>query len=88
MHVLNLKNVQKNDGVIYYRREYSADAEIQTPGAVENLPVTFTIETGPLGNKELDLCFDSGILNYPVLPVKKALKDFILLKDKDGDLPL
>ena len=88
MQILDLKNLQKNEGVIYYRRQYNADAEIELPNQIELLPVSFTIETGPLGNKEFELEFDSSKITYPLLPLKKALKDFILLKDSNGELPL
>lgn len=88
MQILNINNIKKNEGVIYYRRQYSADAEVELPNQVENLPITFTIETGPLGNKEFELEFDSSKLNYPLLPIRKALKEFILCKDENGELPL
>ncbi len=88
MQILCLKNIQKNDSVIYYRRHYNADAELQLPNKVTDIPISFTIETGPLGNKEFDLDFDSSRVNYPLLPIRKALKDYILTIDKAGELPL
>lgn len=88
MQILELKNLQKSEGVIYYRRQYSADAQVELPDQTESLPISFTIETGPLGNKEFELEFDSGMINYPLLPIRRALKEFILAKDSNGELPL
>ena len=43
MQILKLNNVNKNEGVIYYRRHYTAEAEIELPNCVEKLPISFTI---------------------------------------------
>ena len=88
MQILTLKNIKKTEGVIYYRRQYTADAEIQLPSQIEELPISFTIETGPLGNKVFELDFDVTKLNYPILPVRKAIKEYILNIDQNGVLPL
>lgn len=88
MQILNLKNIKRTEGVIYYRRQYSADAEVQLPNQVEDLPISFTIETNPIGMKEFELEIDRSKLNYPLLPIRKALKDYILSKDEQGELPI
>ncbi len=88
MQVLELKNLHKNEGVIYYRRQYTADAQVELPNQIESLPISFTIETGPLGDKQFDLEFSNDNINYPIIPIRKALKDFILAKDSNGELPI
>lgn len=88
MQVLKLNNIKKNEGVIYYRRHYTADAEVEFPNCVESIPLSFIIETGPLGDKQFELEFDPYKINYPFIPIKKALKEYILNIDQMGALPL
>lgn len=88
MQVLKLDNVKKSEGVIYYRRQYTAEAEMELPNCMERLPVSFTIETGPLGDKQFNLEFDPHKVNYPYIPIKKALTEYILNIDQMGALPL
>ena len=88
MEVVRLNNIKKSDGVIYYRRQYSAVAEINLPNGINELPLEFTIETGPLGDKIFEMDFNQNIINYPFLPLQKALKDYILKIDEVGALPL
>ena len=88
MQILKLNNVSKNEGVIYYRRHYTAEAEIELPNCVEKVPISFTIETGPLGDKQFDIEFDLQRINYPIVPIKRALKEYILNIDQLGALPL
>ena len=88
MQILDLKNIKRTEGVIYYRRQYSADVQLELPNQIENLPITFTIETNPIGMKEFELEIDRYKLNYPLLPIRKALKEFILNKDEQGELPI
>ena len=88
MQILKLNDVKKSEGVIYYRRQYTAEAEIELPNCIEKIPVSFIIETGPLGDKQFELEFDPRLINYPLVPVKKALKEYILNIDQMGALPL
>ncbi len=88
MQVLKLDNIKKSEGVIYYRRQYTAEAEMELPNCMERVPVSFTIETGPLGDKQFELEFDPYKINYPYIPIKKALTEYILNIDQMGALPL
>ena len=86
MRVLEVKNLNREDGYIYYMRKFSGIALIQIPGDTLQTPISFNIETSPFGTKKISVNVGEQ-LNYPVLPVKKALADFILEKDKEGKLP-
>lgn len=88
MQILKLNNVKKNEGVIYYRRHYTAEAEIELPNCIEMVPVSFIIETGPLGDKQFELEFDPYKINYPFIPIKRALREYILNFDQLGAFPL
>lgn len=87
MKILAFKDLQRTEGYIYYRRDFSGIALVQIPGKVLNVKVSFNIEMSPFGSKTIDVTIESAI-NYPVLPVKKALTDFILTEDNQGKLPL
>jgi len=50
-------------------------------------PVQFCIESSPLGVKTIEIQL-SSTLNYPVIPIKKALTQYILTEDNQGKLPL
>lgn len=86
MRVLEFKNLAREEGQIFYLRKYSCEAVFEMPTSSFEIGVNFSIETTPLGEKNIVISFAEA-LNYPILPVKKALKEFILLQDKEGHLP-
>ncbi len=87
MRILALRNIAREEGFIYYRRNFRCDALIEMGGRTVESPVEFCIESNPLGVKTIEIQL-SASLNYPVLPVKKALTAFILTEDNAGNLPL
>mgnify|MGYP003594486911 CR=1 FL=1 len=86
MKVLEIKNVSREDGCIYYFRKFTGEAVVQLPADTLDTPIAFSIESNPLGSKDIQIEFKQSI-NYPVLPVKKALQEFILTRDSEGKLP-
>ncbi len=86
MKILDLKNLFREEGYIYYRRNFTGTADIEVPGQTLETDIDFCIETDPLGQKSVDIQFLKPV-NYPVLPIKKALKDYILVQDSEGKLP-
>ena len=86
MKILELLNLEREEGQIFYLRKYTCNALIELPTAKFETPVSFSIETTPLGVRNIDLSY-IGNVNYPIIPVKKALKEFILQKDIEGFLP-
>lgn len=87
MKIIGLKDLKREEGYIYYRRNFLADAVVEIPGSNFETPIKFCIETTPLGTKNVEIELSNSI-NYPLLPVKKALKEYILTQDKEGKLPL
>ena len=87
MKVLELRNISREEGFIYYRRKFKCDAIIEMGKTTTETPLEFCIESNPLGAKTIEINL-SKTLNYPVLPVKKALTEFILTEDSQGKLPL
>lgn len=86
MKVVELQNLQREEGQIFYLRKYTCDAIIELPTATENTPIFFSIETSPFGKKIIELSFVKP-LNYPLIPVKKALLEYILTEEMEGRLP-
>ena len=71
---------------VFYRRKYKCNATLDLPTNKETIPVLFTIETDPFGKKIIELSFPSPV-NYPLIPVKKSLVEFILTEELEGRLP-
>jgi hypothetical protein len=86
MKVVELENLQREEGEIFYLRKYHCTALIEFPTTTEEVPIFFSIETNPLGQKTIDLSVIKP-LNYPLLPVKKALINFIFTEELEGRLP-
>lgn len=87
MKVLAIKNINSEAGCLYYFRKYTGDAVIQLPASTFETPVSFSIETNPLGAKAVDVSVLRA-LDYPMIPIKNALKAFIYAEDDAGRLPL
>ena len=87
MTVLGLKDIRRKEDGLYYRRKFSASAAYQLPGGHnEDGKIEFIIETSPLGKSDISVKLIDPI-NYPVLPIKRALKDYIGALDIEGKLP-
>lgn len=83
---MELRNLFREEGYIYYRRNFTGDVLVEIPGQTLEAAVGFCIETDPLGQKTVEIDIKNSI-NYPILPIKKALKEFILIEDSEGHLP-
>lgn len=89
MKVLELNSIVGEDTLIYYRRNYTAVARLEFFAKTEDVKISFTIETNPLGNKLIYLEYPFGItFDYPVVPVTTSIKEKILTMDNEGALPL
>ena len=87
MRVVEIRNICREEGSIYYLRKFKGDAVIELPGGEFEMPVEVCIETDPLGAKKIDIIISESI-NYPVVPIKSALKTYIITADSKGKLPL
>ncbi|MBP3709464.1 MAG: hypothetical protein J6I73_03540 [Treponema sp.] len=86
MKVLELRNVYREDGAIYYFRKFKGEAVMQLPLGDYKTPITFSIETNPLGKTNIEVQLSQPV-DYPVVPIKNALKEFIKIEDLQGKLP-
>ena len=48
--------------------------------------IKFSIETSPLGTKNVELILLSEV-NYPLLSVRRAILEFLLVEEQEGRLP-
>ena len=86
MRIIAIRNVERKDAPIYYRLAYTGIATIELSTGTNNYRVDFTIEMTPLGGKKIAATFLDGI-DYPLVPVMKAMKDFIEAAHANGELP-
>ena len=87
MTVLGLKDIHREENGIYYRRKFSANAEYELPlGREETGKIEFIIETSPFGSNAISVNLIDPV-NYPVIQVKRALKEYIDKLDSAGKLP-
>jgi len=87
MKVLELKSISREDGCIYYLKRYTATAVLEIPAQTISFPLHFSIETGPLGNKTIEVDDLPADINYPLFPVEKSLKEYIKNLSTQGTLP-
>ncbi len=85
MEVLEIKNIEREPGHIYYRRTYHGDAILSLPRGSITLPIQFTLEMDPMGQMSIELNL-KGEVDYPILPLRKTLIAFILEMDKKDEL--
>ena len=86
MRVIELQNIEREEGQIFYLRKYTCDAILELPTSTDSVPIFFSIETSPMGKKIIELSFPQPV-NYPLIPVKKALHEYILTEELEGRLP-
>lgn len=86
MRVLEIKNLIREEGQIFYIRKYACDVVLEGPTTTINTKILFTIETNPFSLKKIDIVFVQD-LNYPILPVKKAIREYLLVEDNEGRIP-
>ncbi|MDR2701533.1 MAG: hypothetical protein LBB72_03795 [Spirochaetaceae bacterium] len=87
MRVTSLKSLIRKDVPIYYRRLYSGTLEIELINETVESNINFTMETKPTGISEV-IINDMEHVDYPLLPLVKAVKQFITLLDENDGLPL
>lgn len=86
MRVVELKNIAREEGQIFYIRKYTCDAVLELPTSTDTVNILFSIETNPMGKKIIELSFPQPI-NYPLIPIKKALMEYIFTEELEGRLP-
>ncbi|MBP5158607.1 MAG: hypothetical protein K6G18_11155 [Treponema sp.] len=82
-----IKSISKDDGYIYYINRYKATAVIEYLSKEATFPFSFYVEINPLGMRSYHVNDLPRDLDYPLLPIRKALKEYIIKMDKNRELP-
>ena len=86
MRVVELQNLERKDVQIFYIRKYTATAVLDLTARTANVDIDFTIEMDPLGCKNFSLDIKSTI-DYPLIPIRKSILDYITKLEVEGKLP-
>ena len=86
MKIHGIEQLTKKDIPLYYRNEYEGLGDMEFPtGDRVCIPLEFSVEIKPTGERAVSVKIKDRI-DYPLLPIIKALKEKILLLEKDGAL--
>jgi hypothetical protein len=86
MKVVDISNIQRKENLLYYRREYKAEAVIELAAKKHVTAIDFVLEQRPIGGFAIHVNLEESI-DYPLLPVIAGLKTFIADLDGKGLLP-
>jgi hypothetical protein len=86
MKVVEIKGLERKDLPIYYRREFCGQAVLELMDKTQEKRLEFVIEHKPMGGVDIHVSLLDPV-DYPLLPIVKSLKTFILELDKRGNLP-
>ena len=87
MKVLSISDIRKEEGYIFYRNKYDSTATLEIMSKEVIIPLKFTVEIGPLGNRTIEFDEQPTGFDYPALPVIKSLKEYIEKMSTEGQLP-
>lgn len=87
MQVLEINSITREESSLYYINRYKGNAVLDVMAQKVTLPLTFSIEISPLGQRTINMEFSQESLNYPVMPIKKSLKEYINQLSLEGNLP-
>ena len=86
MKIVEIKGLSRKDVPIYYRRLYSGIAVLELINTVVDVAIDFQIEHKPTGQVETTITSMEKV-DYPLVPLKSALKRYIGDLDSEGKLP-
>ena len=85
MRISEIKNIERKDVPIYYRRLYSGVAVIELVNKLVEIPLDFQLEHKPTGQTEISITLSQSV-DYPLVPLQKELKKFIGELESSGKL--
>lgn len=87
MKIIELRDIKRENEHIHYRKRYSAVLVYTIDDTTEHLAnIIFVLEYNALGTKKLIIQFEDPI-NYPLLPAKKKLEEYLRPLFENGELP-
>jgi hypothetical protein len=86
MKLHGIEQLTKKDIPLYYRNEYEGLGDLEfVLGDRRRVPLEFSVEIKPTGERLVNVRIKDRI-DYPLLPVIRAIKAEILIMEKDGKL--
>lgn len=86
MKVHGIGQLVKKDIPLYYRNEYEGLGDLEfSDGERCRVPLDFTVEIKPTGERIIAVKLKERI-DYPLLPIIRALKEKIKILESNGDL--
>jgi hypothetical protein len=86
MKVLQVKDIERKDVPIYYRRLFSGILVLELLNNTVERAINFTIETKPTGVRDIFVTLAEPI-DYPLIPLMKEVKQYLNELDDSGGLP-
>jgi hypothetical protein len=86
MKVLQVKDIERKDVPIYYRRLFSGMLVLELLNTTVERAIDFTIETKPTGVRDILVTLAEPV-DYPLIPVLKEVKRYLNELDDSGGLP-
>jgi hypothetical protein len=86
MKVLQIKDIERKDVPIYYRRLFSGILELELLNKIVVRAIDFTIETKPTGARDIFVTLAEPV-DYPLIPLMKEIKKYLNELDDSGGLP-
>jgi hypothetical protein len=86
MKILQVRNIERKDVPIYYRRLFSGTLELELMNRSLERAIDFTIETKPTGHKDIFVTLAEPV-DYPLVPLMKEVKKYLNDLDDSGGLP-
>jgi len=86
MKVVELRELNRRDSAVHYIKEFTGVAVLASGTIKAETDIAFTLEHKPLGSPELIVRIMDPV-DWPLLPVIRALREHILDLEKTGRLP-
>ncbi|MDR0386727.1 MAG: hypothetical protein LBH57_01690 [Treponema sp.] len=87
MKVLQVKDIERKDVPIYYRRLFSGVLVLELLNKTVERAIDFTIETKPTGIRDILITFSEPV-DYPLIPLVQEVKKYLNELDDSGGLPI
>lgn len=87
MEILRIKDILRTDSPIYYRMFYTGIIELDLMSKKVERQINFSVETMPTGHKLITATLAEPV-DYPLVPLLRQIKAFILALSEAGGLPV
>jgi len=87
MKLLDIKDIDYIESPVFYRREYTGLALFEmVDNKSKEIRINFTLESQSIGPPLVNVEFTDNV-DYPLLPLIRLLKSYVMKLDQSGELP-